>query len=150
MQDPTLILRDIHQPPAPPWWPPAPGWWLLFALSLILAGAWWYWRRRRLRKRLAIIAVFEEALARAESLPAQIAAMSELLRRAARRRDANADTLQGEAWLAFLDTGDQRQRFSQGAGRLLLEGGFRRDADPQQVADLRELVRERFIGWMAK
>ncbi|HEV8695370.1 MAG TPA: DUF4381 domain-containing protein [Lysobacter sp.] len=145
-----LVLRDIHQASAPSWWPPSPGWWLLVALVLILAVAWGYWHRGRLRKRRAIVALFDEAIARAESLPAQIAAMSELLRRAARHRDAKANTLQGEAWLAFLDTGDDHQRFSQGAGRLLLEGGFRRDADPQQVAVLRELVRERFVGWMAK
>jgi cbb3-type cytochrome oxidase subunit 3 len=150
MQDPLLVLRDIHQPPAPPWWPPAPGWWLLFALVLVAVATWSYWHRRRQRARRAIVAMFEGALAQAANPPAQIAAMSELLRRAARRRDAHADTLQGEAWLAFLDTGDARRRFSQGAGRLLLDGGFRRDADPQQVAVLRELARERFVGWMTK
>jgi len=31
----ALVLRDIHQPPAPGWWPPAPGWWLLAALVLL-------------------------------------------------------------------------------------------------------------------
>ena len=42
-----------------------------------------------------------QALARAASPPAQVAAMSELLRRAARRIDPQADRLQGEAWLAL-------------------------------------------------
>jgi hypothetical protein len=145
-----LVLRDIHQPPAPSLWPPAPGWWLLFALVLVLIAAAWVWHHRKQRKQRAIARLFDAAIAHAQSLPAQVAAMSELLRRAARRRDPQADKLQGEAWLAFLDAGDPGRRFSQGAGRLLLEGGFRRDADAQQVAALRDLARERFLGWMAK
>ncbi|HJW47399.1 MAG TPA: DUF4381 domain-containing protein [Lysobacter sp.] len=145
-----LVLRDIHQPPAPSLWPPAPGWWLLLALVLVLFAGAWYWHHRKLRKQRAIAKLFDAAIAQSQSLPAQIAAMSELLRRAARRRDAQADKLQGEAWLSFLDAGDPGRRFSQGAGRLLLEGGFRRDADALQVAALRDLVRERFLGWMAK
>ena len=43
MADPTLVLRDIHQPPAPPWWPPAPGWWMLAAFMLLAIAAWaWF------------------------------------------------------------------------------------------------------------
>lgn len=150
MPDPTLVLRDIQQPPAPPWWPPAPGWWVLLALVLALLAIWGYQRQIRARRRRAILAIFDEAVAQAGSPPAQIAAMSELLRRAARRRDASAATLQGETWLAFLDAGDARAPFSGGVGRLLLEGGFRRNADPRQVAELRALVRARFQEWMAQ
>lgn len=146
----SIVLRDIHQPPAPPLWPPAPGWWLLLLFLLVVAAGLGYWQWRRRRRQRALIALYDQALARAASAPAQIAAMSELLRRAARRQDAGADKLQDDAWLEFLDAGDPRRRFSQGIGRLLLEGGFRRDADPQQVAVLRELARERFLGWMAK
>jgi hypothetical protein len=42
-------LRDIHLPPAPPWWPPAPGWWMLAVLLLMaaIAGAWLCLRARR-------------------------------------------------------------------------------------------------------
>src|SRR5690606_33347163 len=36
MQEPALLLRDIHQPPAPSWWPPAPGWWLLAGIVLVV------------------------------------------------------------------------------------------------------------------
>lgn len=150
MQGTAIVLRDIHQPPAPPWWPPAPGWWLLAAILLALACAGWYWQRRRRNRQRAIAAVFDDALAHAGQPAAQVAAMSELLRRAARRRDPMADKLHGEAWLAFLDAGDSGRHFSQGTGRLLLEGGFRADADPQDVGRLRELARERFLGWMAK
>lgn len=150
MQDPTLVLRDIHPGAAPPWWPPAPGWWLLAAivLAVVVAHAWW---QRRKRKRLRRIAgLFDETIDAAEDAPTQVAAMSELLRRVAHQRSADADKLQGEAWLAFLDDGDAARPFTSGAGRLLLEGGFRRDADPQQVAALRNVARRRFLAWMVK
>ena len=92
--------------------------------------------------------------------------MSELLRRAGRRRDPAADRLHGDAWLEFLDgsaadAGKRRgrkpasrpcagpDRFSQGPGRLLLDGGYRREVDPGQVAALRAIARSRFLDWMA-
>lgn len=141
MADPSLVLRDIHQPPAPPWWPPAPGWWLLAAIVLLAIGAWVWWAARRRRRRRAIAATFDDTVAAAGTPAAQVAAMSELLRRAARRLDPGADRLQGEAWLALVDLPD-------GPGRLLLEGGYRREVEPQQVEALRPLVRARFLQWM--
>jgi hypothetical protein len=150
MQDATLVLRDIHQPAAPAWWPPAPGWWVVGAVVLIAALGFALWRRRRRERQRRIARTFDSAIESADSAPAQIAAMSELLRRAARRRDPHADKLQGSAWLEYLDAGDKRRPFTGGAGKLLLEGGFRRDADPEEVATLHALTRERFIEWMAK
>jgi len=149
MQTATLVLRDIHQPPAPSWWPPAPGWWLVAAAALITLAVWMWFVRRQQRRHRIIAAIFDDAVAEATSPSAEVATMSELLRRAARRRDRNADRLQGDAWLAFLDAGDKQHRFSQGNGRLLLEGGFRRDVDPHKVAALRMLARARFLEWMA-
>ena len=147
MQD-MLVLRDIHQPPAPPWWPPAPGWWgVLAVLVLVAAVMGWRLARRRQRRR-AIITLFEDALAREASPAGQVAAMSELLRRAARRRDATADRLQGEDWLRFLDGDAHGRAFSDGAGRLLLEGPFRRDVHAEDVAALVPLARARFLAWM--
>lgn len=150
MQDSTLVLRDIHQVTAPSWWPPAPGWWVLAAMLLVVVLAVAFWRRRRQVRERRIADMFDGAIGAVDNAPAQIAAMSELLRRAARCRDSQADKLQGEAWLAFLDAQDERRPFTQGIGRLLLEGGFRREADPGQVTQLRNLARERFIAWMAK
>lgn len=150
MQDGTLVLRDIHQPPAPPLWPPAPGWWVVGAIVFAVVIGFALWRQRRRAHQRRVAAIFDEAIAAANSAPEQIAAMSELLRRAARRRNPQADKLEGEAWLAFLDAGDKRQPFTNEVGALLLEGGFRRDADPRQVAALRTRARERFIEWMAK
>jgi hypothetical protein len=141
----TLVLRDIHQPPAPPWWPPAPGWWLVGALVVAALAVWAALRLRRQRHHAAQAAVFDAALAAAATPSDRIAAMSELLRRAARRRDPAADRLQGEAWLAFLDGDDAAHPFTGGAGRLLLDGGFRRDVAPAQVAALLPLARARFL-----
>ena len=145
----TLVLRDIHEPVAPPWWPPAPGWWVVAAaLSIALALAWWLTARHR-RRRREIAALFDAALAAAPSPAAQVAAMSELLRRAARRRDPAADRYEGEAWLRFLDGDGKGPQFSTDAGRLLLEGGFRRDVDADAVAVLRPLARQRYLAWMS-
>ena len=150
MQDPTLILRDIHPGTAPAWWPLAPGWWLIVALvmALVVVFAWWR-RRKRLRLR-RITELFDRCVPTREAPVAQVAAMSELMRRCARLRDPQADKLQGDSWLAFLDGSDMPQVFTRGIGRLLLDGGFRREADPDEVGVLRDLVRKRFMVWMAK
>ncbi len=144
----TLILRDIHQPPAPAWWPPAPGWWIVAAIVLAavaLALALQARKRRRQRERAAL---FDEAVAAAATPDARVAAMSELLRRAARLHDPAADRLQGDDWLDFLDAGDPARPFSTGAGRLVLDGGFRRDVDAAEVDALRDVARVRFLRWM--
>lgn len=148
MAAPTLLLRDVHQTAAPSWWPPAPGWWLLAAAALLIGGALWWWRSRRLRRRRAIERLFDDTLEAAATPAAQVAAMSELLRRAARERDARAGRLQGEDWLAFLDRDARSPQFAQAAGRLLLEGGYRRDVDVLQVEALRVPVRARFLQLM--
>ncbi len=151
----ALVLRDIHATPAPSWWPPAPGWWVLAGVivAAFVLIAWWRARVRRRRRTLAQL--FDGQVDAAATPPQQVAAISELLRRAARRRDATADTLQGEAWLLHLDATPRRKRkapartdFSQGPGRLLLDGGFRREVDPNEVGALRKLARERFLQWM--
>ena len=166
MADATLVLRDIHQAAAPPWWPPAPGWWLLAALVLLVIALWAWFAARRRKRRRAIAAIFDQMLAAADTPGAQVAAMSELLRRAGRRRNPTADRLQGDAWLEFLDSGagtaDLRggrklvakprtvsNDFAQGPGRLLLEGGYRRDVDAGEVKALHAIARARFLDWMA-
>ena len=72
-----------------------------------------------------------------------------MLRRAARQVDPHADRLQGEDWLRFLD-GKKGGDFSKGPGRLLLEGGFRRDVAEAELAATRAVARARFLGLMAK
>ncbi|MCX7515074.1 DUF4381 family protein [Frateuria hangzhouensis] len=107
-------LRDIHLPPAPPWWPPAPGWWLLAVLGLLLAlGAAWLWRRALpLRRQRARLLGELDALAdrHAGDPQALAAGLHQLLRRVARTRDPAAAQLHGEAWheaLARVPVGTQ-------------------------------------------
>lgn len=146
--DPGLVLRDIHMSPPPPWWPPAPGWWVLGALVVLAlsALAWFAWRRGRRRR--ALHRMFDDAMAAAPDAAARIAAMSELLRRAAIRRDPRAAALHGEAWLEMLDAGAKQPLFAGDDGRLLLEGGFRPDVDESAASRLQSRARQRFLEWM--
>lgn len=143
-----LALRDVQEGVAPAWWPPAPGWWLVLG-AVLLVGALLAWRTaRQRRRRAAILALFDAAVERAGTPSQQVAAMSELLRRAARRKDASADTLEGEAWLRFLDDGMAQPVFSAGAGALLRDGGFRADVAAHESEALRVIARRRYLDWM--
>ena len=147
MQAQELVLRDVHVPSAPSLWPPAPGWWLVAgAIALVAAIAWWIKRKRR-RRLLAWQKLFDDACGDAAPV-AQVAAISELLRRAARRVNAKADHLQSEDWLRLLD-GQKQKDFSEGAGRLLLEGGYRREVPANEFAAVKALARMRFLELMA-
>jgi hypothetical protein len=141
-----LPLRDVHLPPSPPWWPPAPGWWLLAGAVALAVAALLFWRGRRNARLHRWQALFDAACAAGEGT-ARVAAISALLRRASRRVDGHADALSGEDWLRFLD-GGQGTAFSQGAGRLLLDGGFRPEVDGQALAQLQALARARFLELM--
>lgn len=152
MKPDQLVLRDVHVPAAPSWWPPAPGWWIVAAVVLVAAVALLAWLRRHRRRLQAWQELFDDACASPKA-SGQVAAISELLRRAARKVDPQADTLEGEAWLRFLDgdTSKKKRRgdFVEGAGRLLLDGGFRREVDADQLAALKSLALARFLELMA-
>lgn len=143
----ALPLQDVHLPAAPGWWPPAPGWWLLAAaivVVLLVCVLLWHGRQRRLRRWQLL---FDQELAGADTPVARIAAASELLRRAVRHAAPQALHLQDEAWLRFLD-GEHGHDFSEGVGRLLLDGGYRRDVEAAHAAQVCMLARARFIALM--
>lgn len=143
-----LALRDVHPGNAPGWWPPAPGWWMVTVILVIFIGViTFYWSRRRSRQ-AALLRLFGEAVDRAETPSLQVAAMSQLLRRAARRRDPAADRLEGDAWLQFLDGDLPGKPFSTGAGALLRDGGFREEVAADEVAALHTLAYQRYLSWM--
>lgn len=145
-------LRDIHLPPPPGWWPPAPGWWMLAAL-LLFAMAWTAHRVVRLRRDRHRIASalrdYDRALATANDAPTQLASASQLLRRAAKMQDPNAALLEDDAWLRFLDGDDRARPFSNGVGRLLRDGGFRREID-DDITPAMALARARFIALLRR
>ncbi|OOG47750.1 DUF4381 family protein [Rhodanobacter sp. C01] len=97
-------LRDIHLPPAPPWWPPAPGWWGLAALLLLalLLGTWW-WRRHRhgIRQREQVLHELDGLALQYQrdgDQPALASGLHQLLRRVARQHDVRAAQQRGTAW----------------------------------------------------
>lgn len=143
----ALPLRDIHLPAEPGWWPPAPGWWLLGLLGVLLLG-WLLQRIHRLwvatRARRARVALLDAALAELPpASPERVAAAATCLRRVALREHPAAAILRGESWLAFLDRDMPGSPFTQGPGRLLLDGAFRSSVEPDAVAALENAVRER-------
>jgi hypothetical protein len=149
------VLRDIHLPPPPAWWPPAPGWWLVFALSIAVL-AWVSWRllRRAAQRRAKRVLRHEYDRIRhdhpsASDAARQVAALSELLRRAARRHQPQALTLKGEDWLAFLDGDEEGDPFSRGPGRLLLDGPYRPVVASEDADALAEVVRARLDRFVA-
>ena len=143
-----LVLRDVHEGIAPAWWPLAPGWWMV-AAAIVVIAAFVAWRTAtKRRQRAAILRLFDDAMDRAATPSQQIAAMSELLRRAARRQDARADTLEGADWLDFLDDGMPQPVFSAGAGSVLRDGGFRADVAAHESDALRVIARQRYLSWM--
>lgn len=147
MSPAELPLRDVHLPPPPGWWPPAAGWWwvgLAVLAGLAVVGVLAYRRHQRRRRWVQLF----EADTAAHDNAARVAAISVLLRRAARRLDPAADTLQGEAWLRWLD-GRKGTDFSQGAGRVLLDGGFRPRIEDAELAALAPLAQRRFLQLMA-
>lgn len=148
MAPPQIALRDIHQATAPSWWPPAPGWWIVAAIVVVAIAGIWFLRWRRIRHIRALETMFDDLVDAAATPPAQVRAMSELLRRAARRKQRDAETWDGETWLRFLDSGYRTPVFATMTGRVLVDGAFRPDVDEADVRALREIARPRFVAWM--
>jgi hypothetical protein len=140
----SLPLRDVHLPPYPSWWPLPLGWWLVLGVLALIVLSLWAWRALRRRRERRWLQVFDAAVDGAAPGTAQVAAIAELLRRAARRRQAGAELLQGQAWLEFLDAPGSRA-FSDGDGRLLLDGAYRPTLAADDVDRLRSLARARFL-----
>lgn len=148
LTDPLAALHDIHLPPPIGWWPPAPGWWLLLVLVMVLiVSLFWRLHRRRMQqhrpspitvKQIVAAASLEmDRLAEdieAGLVPRQaVADGSRLLRRVAiqlavLRGDTNdVAGMTGEAWLRWLDAQWNRDDFSQGVGRELIDAPYRHE-----------------------
>ena len=145
-----LPLKPMHPGVPPSWWPPAPGWWLVTVVLLVVVLVIMLWRRRRARRHAAWARLFDQTIDAAMTPTAKLAAVSQLLRRAARRIDPQADRLLGEDWLRFLDAGMKQPVFQSGSGALLVEGAFRPQVDADAVDALCVAARQRYLDWMRR
>jgi hypothetical protein len=146
----VLPLRDVQMGMEPSWWPPALGWWLVVAVLFGVLLPWLWRQSRRRKKRQQLMQYFDAVVQQAETPSMKVAAMSELLRRAARHIRPDADRLSGEAWLQFLDDGMQPAVFLQGAGALIQDGAFRPNVDAADVEALRVVARKRYAAWVGR
>ncbi len=122
---PALKLpHDIILPPAVSWWPPAYGWWILFSVLLVLmiAIVLHYGRRyqRRAPLRLALQQLHQLGTQSDDRL--FLSACAHWLKQHAMQLHGREQTasLNGEAWLHFLDQTGATKQFSEGEGRVLL------------------------------
>ncbi|CAK0770601.1 conserved hypothetical protein [Gammaproteobacteria bacterium] len=125
-------LHDIHLPAPISWWPPALGWWLLaFLVSVLIGlGVWLLRRHRAERWRRTALAELAQLRRRhqAGTVTAHdtVRSLSVLLRRVALTRFPRSEvaSLNGEAWLTFLDGANgplrDEQPFQKGIGRVLV------------------------------
>ncbi|MBF0425396.1 MAG: DUF4381 domain-containing protein [Magnetococcales bacterium] len=132
--DPLAGLRDLHAPPPIPLWPPAPGWWLLPGLLLLGVVLFIGHKRRQKRKRhdphqaaLRELDAIADRFQVDGDTSALATALSALLKRSAMiRHDRQAvASLNGEAWLRFLDATGACTTFSAGVGRVLASAPYR-------------------------
>ena len=145
-----LPLKPMHPGIAPSGWPPAPGWWMVVVAVLVLGIGLTLWLWRRAKRRAAYAQIFDQTTAAAASPTDKVAAVSQLLRRAARRIDPQADRLQGDDWLHFLDAGLKQPTFQSGTGALLVDGAFRPQVDAADVDALCVVARARYLDWMRR
>lgn len=126
----SLPLKDIHLPPEVSVWPLATGWWLLIGLILLfMLSSFWLYRhfKRRAGLRLANKMLLAIASDTQQNDHQKLIALSALLRRVALSNAPRAQvaSLNGAAWLAYLDSGFKDAPFSQGVGRCLADGHYR-------------------------
>ncbi len=143
--DPTSLdrLHDVIAPPPVPWWPPAPGWyWLIsFAFILILVlilKTIIHWQRNRYRREaLTELARHELALRDPQQRASALAAVAELLKRAALSTFPRTQvaTLTGNDWFQFLDRTGRTSAFTQGHGAMLENVAY----DPRTAGSVNEI-----------
>jgi len=130
MADPQPLanLRDIHLPEPIGWWPLATGWYVLIALVLLLLACVGYYLYRRFRNNrakkqaLEILSFYQQQYEHEGNTPFFSAKISELLRRVALVYYPRSEvaSLQGDAWIDFLNTTGKQLNFQDIRDYLLL------------------------------
>ena len=140
---PQLDLRDIHLPNVISWWPPAIGWWLL--LGLILLAIWGAWllikklRQDTSKKAANKLLASIKQQASGDKLQT-IRELSVCLRRfqMSNEQREQAASLNGQAWLQYLDQFVEGKPFSEGIGRCLADAPYQKSLTAD--VDIDELV----------
>ncbi len=102
---------------------------LLIAL-VVVASVYLYRKAQARRRRRALLAEFDRAVAGASGdAPTLAATLSMLLRRAQLRRMPQAAAFSGSAWLDHLDRLTGSNDFTTGVGRVLVDAPYRAHAD---------------------
>ena len=131
-----LSLRDIQPPPAPPWWQIAPIWWLLLVVTVLAILLAMIWHKRRQEHRLIklahhelenIIGQYDNNLEKR----ALLMALAGWLKRVAivAYPQQRLESLNGNAWLAFLDQCLGGDRFRHGPGQIFGGDIYREQID---------------------
>jgi hypothetical protein len=135
------MLAEVPEP-SPVSMLPQTGGWIVLGLLVVALLGWLTWRAAGRYRANAYRRAALQALASAGDDPT---AISEILRRAALAvypREAVA-SLEGDAWLRFLDSAVADDAFSAGVGRALADGPYR---SSPPVAGLGALARR----WVQK
>lgn len=124
-----LPLKDIHLPEPIGWWPPAPGWWLATLATIFLLLLLRHIYKRLTRKTAVKSAqkLLNDIRRQSHDKRQTLTELSALLRRTAISTDDRAEvaSLQGQAWLEYLDRSVADTAFSQGVGRCLADAHYR-------------------------
>ena len=104
-------LHDIHLPESIGWWPLAPGWYVLTLLLIILLVtviflmSRYYLNGRARRQALRLLMTYQQSYPKQANSQLSAARVSELLKRVALVYfpRAKVASLQGEAWIVFLN-----------------------------------------------
>lgn len=141
-----LPLRDIHLTPSIFWWPLAMGWWLSFILIVVCIFLSFFifrkWKKSSLKKEAVLaLNLIEQQFQQNKDIAWCVREISSFLRRCTISKQALAASLTGPAWLHFLDEQTSSKDFSEGAGRILLNGPYQRYVDAREVSSLFQLCR---------
>lgn len=155
--NPLDQLEPLIAPAPVPFWPPAPGWWLLAVLLPLLAWGAWRLARRLSRQRQEaeqaqpLDPMREAALQELAQLAKPydgahagpwLQQLNALLKRLCRQRspDAQVLTLNGRAWLAYLDNRCPAAGLTR--WMVLVEGAYRPQCklDDKAIAGLHQAV----------
>ena len=141
-------LRDIHLPEVIGWWPIAAGWYLLTALAILLVFGLivllrrYHMQRRATQQALHLWATYHQDYVKNRQAHIAAAHLSELLKRVALMYFPRAEvaSLQGDAWIAFLNQSSKQLDFRT-VRQALLEVPYQPRVD-YDVEPLFTLVRQ--------